>query len=869
MAAFIAVFLIASGAAAPAGTALGQVPASASGECTALRAAVADLAATFGGRYPKAKEYLARLDAIESGLKQATGDQKAKLDKDLAALQREALVANPLVSGQPMLFVVRAQYAPDHHSTETMFQNSEVNTGSFHGPGALKAIRFGADGNAIDSRTLVDVPKGIVRDPDVNFDGQRIVFSMRKDIADDYHVYQINADGTGLKQLTWGTKLSDIDPIYLADGRIAFSSTRDVKYCQCNRHIMPNLFVMQADGANPIQIGGNDLTELHASLMPDGRILYDRWEYVDRQFGPSFGLWTVNPDGTNHALYYGNNAWTPGAIVDARVIPGSEQVVCIFGSCHDRPWGAMTVIDRRLGLDGPGPAVRMWPASAKAILGQGNNAAWEPDLIDAFTGVRPRYEDPYPLSGPANEGAGKYFLVSRTVDNNELMGVFLVDVFGNELLLHVEGPGCYNAMPLAPRPRPIVISDRTDLARSGGMFYLQDAYAGTGMESVKPGTIKYLRIVEAPPKRYWADQGGGIDAAQIPVMNWNTVNNKAVIGDVPVEADGSAYFTAPAGKFLYFQALDKDKMMVQSMRSGTMVRPGEAAGCAGCHENRLASAPNRPRAAWKRPPSAPQPWYGPTREFNYLTEVQPVFDRNCIRCHDYGTKGGAKLILVGDVGLQFNASYVELEGKSPVRWFPDDPNAPKALVKAVQDGPPAVLGAYAWGSHRSRLVDVIRSGHSGVKLSKEDFERVVTWIDLNTPYYGSYMSAYPGNAFGRSPLTGAQWGRLAELVKSGDGPKLEVGSGPQISLTRPERSPILSAFKDKNDPKYKEALAILQAGKDQLARQPREDMLGPAAKPVTPRDLERAQRYAQQLDWEARARQALAAGGKVYPYRPE
>jgi tricorn protease-like protein len=144
----------------------------------------------------------------------------------------------------------------------------------------------------------VESKTGVVRDPELSFDGQKVIFSMRKSKDDSYSLYEINIDGTGLKQLTFAPGVSDIDPLYLPDGGIVFSSTRQPKYCMCNRHIMANLYRMNADGSNITQIGVSTLFEGHASLMNDGRILYDRWEYVDRNFGDAQGLWTVNPDGT-------------------------------------------------------------------------------------------------------------------------------------------------------------------------------------------------------------------------------------------------------------------------------------------------------------------------------------------------------------------------------------------------------------------------------------------------------------------------------------------------------------------------------------------------------------------------------------------
>ena len=231
-------------------------------------------------------------------------------------------------------------------------------------------LRFASDGRLPQTRTILDVPDGIVRDPEVSWDGSQIVFAMRKNSRDDYHIYQMELDAGEPVQLTSGSELSDVEPAYLPDGRLLFNSTRDLKFCQCNRHPMGNLFVMSPDGTNILQIGGNNLWEGHPSLLPDGRILYSRWEYVDRQFGPSFGLWTCNPDGTGHALFYGNNAWAPGSILDARIIPETETVVCIFGACHDLPWGAMAIVDRRQGMDGSDPVLQIWPAWTREVAGE-------------------------------------------------------------------------------------------------------------------------------------------------------------------------------------------------------------------------------------------------------------------------------------------------------------------------------------------------------------------------------------------------------------------------------------------------------------------------------------------------------------------
>jgi hypothetical protein len=430
-------------------------------------------------------------------------------------------------------------------------------------------------------------------------------------------------------------------------------------------------------------------------------------------------------------------------------------------------------------------------------------------------------------------------------------------------------------MPIAPRPRPHVVFDRTDLDQTTGRFYVTDVYRGAGMERVPHGTIKSLRIVEAPPKVEWTKTFWSIDAAQAPAMNWNVTVNKRILGTVPVEADGSAYFEVPADRFLFFQALDENGMMIQSMRSGTLVRPGETIGCVGCHENRQTTAPSGPSGgsiAMRRGPSALEPWYGPARNFNYLTEVQPVFDRRCVSCHDYGKPAGVALNLANDAGLVFNTSYLDIRSKSPIRWQPSNAQptiADKPLITAVDDGPPQVLPPYAWGSHRSRLIDVLRDDHYGVRLKREEFDRVATWIDLNAPYYGSYASAYPDNPFGRSPLTANELARLSKLT----GVPLTKGRtgaekhGSQVSFTRPQLSACLSQLEklrkgNPNDPNYIEALSIIEDGRRRLAERPRADMAGFVPAEI---DRERQHKAAMLTETEAQVRRAIVERSKHKP----
>jgi hypothetical protein len=804
-------------------TVAGALPEASTNEAVALRNAIQDLRATFGARYQGGASFLTRLDAME----QARELPKAAFED----LRREALIANPLVSGQPLLYVVRSQYRPDHHNTETMFQTGECNTGSYEPGGPLKTIDFGRQA---ETRVVVDPgPEGRLRDPDVYFDGQRILFAMRKNIRDNYHLYEVNANGTGMKALTCAEGVFDIDPLYLPDDSILFTSSREPKYCMCNIHIMGNLYRMEADGANIHQIGRSTLMEGHGSLLPDGRVIYYRWEYVDRNFGSAQGLWTANPDGTSHTLYFGNNTPAGGVVLFPRAIPNTGDVLCILGSCHDRPWGALAILDRQRGLDGRAPILRTWPASAIKLVsdpGAPNGG------FDSFTSVTPKYQDPYPLSE-------KYFLCSRMTGKGEQMGIFLVDVFGNEILLQSEGAGCYNARPLGPRPRPPVIPARRDFNNSDGYMYVQDVYQGTHMKGVQPGSVKYLRVVESPEKRFWTDPGWNGQGVERPGMNWHDFNNKRILGTVPVEPDGSAYFALPSDRFVYFQLLDQQGMMIQSMRSGTMVQSGEQASCVGCHDERRATPPpitGPMPLALKRPPSRLEGWQGPPRMFNYRTEVQPIIDQHCVRCHDYGKRAGQKLNLAGDRGLIFNVSYVNL-------WT-------RGALTVVGAGPPEIQPPYSWGSHASKLTQVLTRAraHHEVKLAPEELERIVTWVDLNATYYPSYASAYPQNPYGRSPISEAQLARLKQLG-------MDTGIT-DISFDRPELSPGLAKLQPK-DPGYAEALSIIRAGQEAFRKNPNPDADGFAACEA---DQQRNRKYEMRAQIERRNREAIRDGRKVY-----
>ena len=753
--------------------------------------------------------------------------------------------AKQVLAGKQILYVERDQYASDHHNTATLFQWGEINGDKFAPGSALRVY----DVDSGTTRTLLKLETGVVRDPEISFDGKRVIFSMRKKKEDGYHIYEMGLDGSGLKQLTSAEGVSDIDPLYLPDGDIVFTSTRQPKYCMCNRHIMGNLFRMEADGANITQIGVSTLFEGHSSLLSDGRILYDRWEYVDRNFGDAQGLWTVNPDGTKHSIYYGNNTASPGGVIDGRQIPGTDLVVCIFGSCHDLPWGSLAVIDRKLGVDGREPVVKIFPESARDIVANGD--------LDSFKWVQSyRYEDPYPIDK-------EWFLVARTLypypdwrqqKCGYKQGIYLVGMDGSEELIVEGARSVFDPHIVEATDKPVALPTMRNFTSDKGQFYVENVYEGTHMAGVKKGEAKWLRVIESPEKRSWTWGGWSGQGEQAPALNWHSFENKQILGEVPIEEDGSASFMVPAGKHVFFQVLDKDKKMIQSMRSGVSLMPGEINGCVGCHEDRLSipmPIPKRPIALTKKPVELEQFMDQEPFKFSFMEHIQPILDRRCVRCHDFDKKNRSKLVLARDMNPFFNAAYVNLQQSKS--------------VKLIGGGPADIQQAYSWGSHASRLTQIIDNAHFGVKLTQREREWLYAWMDLNGVYYPVYESAFDDTLAGRSPLTYAEIDCLSELTGvniralNGHGRNLPA----QISFDRPEESPILDGIR-KEKSKYDIAVALIKLGAERLKQTPRGDIESELV--PCERHAAMLEKYNDREQKQLQMNRTINEGGKIYDH---
>ena len=531
---------------------------------------------------------------------------------------------------------------------------------------------------------LLDDPTGGVRDPDVHYDGQKILFSYRPGGTTAYHLYEIDVDGTQLRQLTDGPD-NDLEPIYTPDGSLVFCSSRCHRFVPCWKTQVATLYRCNADGTDIRMLSNNAEQENTPWMLPDGRVLYMRWEYVDRNQLLYHHLWTINPDGTGVMVYFGNQY--PGYVmIDAKPIPGSDTIVASFSPGHGlgEHMGYVTIVDPSRGPDDLAMTRRIGSAT---------------------------YRDPYPL-------AAERFLVA---DNK---GIHLLTGDGRTELIYAPQASaarwqCHEPRPLRARPRERLLPNRFAAAEARGRLVLSDVYEGRNMEGVERGEIKHLLVLEQLPKP--VNFSGGSE----PLTVGGTFTLQRVLGTVPVEPDGSAYFEAPALRSLFFVALDKDQLSVKRMQSFVTVQPGETTSCVGCHEPRTRAPQLRELGrldALQRPPSRIEPYADQPDVLDFPRDVQPLLDRHCVRCHSHERCDGG-INLSGDRTPYYSTAYWTMFSRSLVV---DGRNGPG-------NRPPRAIGSSA-----SRLVACLDRAHYEVQVSARERATIRTWIDSGATYSGTY-----------------------------------------------------------------------------------------------------------------------------------
>jgi len=654
------------------------------------------------------------------------------------AVRRLAL-ANPLLSFDRILFAKRAPGVYSHMSDQ--------NYGHWSRPGGGIFI---LSGYKTDTPTLTDItpdlPPGSFLRPDISYDGRRLVFAYcryypnshgirnktdKRHLPDDmkYHIYEMNVDGSGLRQLTRG-RYDDFDPRYLPDGRIAFLSTRRGQSLACGAEsarrtledpFLPDayvrcgggksrpvavytLHVMNPDGTDIRAISAFENFEWTPSVAPDGRILYARWDYVDRHNNAFMSLWSTHPDGTMPNLVYKNFTRSPHCVFEARAVPGSRKLLFTASAHHAITAGSICLLDHARCTETQEPLTRYTPEVCFPEM-EGWPATY--------------YNSPYPL-------AEKYYLVAWSPypirregghnDTNRL-GIYLADAFGNLELLHRD-PDISSEwpQPLRPRPKPHQLPE---IAAHGSgrpaACLVLDVYRG--LPGIERGAVKRIRVVAVPAKTQ-------------PEMNRPNLGvtredpGKLVLGTATVEADGSAHFRVPAGVNVFFQALDAEGMALQTMRTITYAQPGQTLACIGCHEHRGEAPFNGLAKAATRPPSRLLPGPEGSWPLRFDKLVQPVLDKYCVRCHSPKGKPEAakKIVLTAPGAYDALVKHPRLH-----------------IASLVRRDYAAGYSRPGFGIARScPLVAMLRKGHNGVKLDSDALARLAVWLDTYAQRQGYF-----------------------------------------------------------------------------------------------------------------------------------
>jgi len=720
-----------------------------------LRPAIEYLIENYGSKYPKGHQFLSRLEKLEARQADllAGAVEAAALDaleQQLKNLQYEALVtANPLFDFDKLLFVKRYTYQSSHYYTDFI-----DGCRNFGGNISILSLK---DGKVTD--LAPSMAEGIFGRYDLSFDAKRIVFDWKRAQPVGFRIYEIGIDGKGLRQLTfpppdekqrierydnsftdaWGGYYNhhtdDMHPCYLPDGGIVFTSSRCEFGTLCDApDVLASaiLYRIDADGSNMQKLTNSSVSEFSPSIMHDGRIIYSRWEYVDKgQIGVKC-LWAMRPDGSGSVEIYANDIALPPVFIHSRPIPGYDNSrFVVLGAPHFPQSGVGTVI--RLDINHPirtrEPMTYITPNVDIRTEG-GFHHKVDGRWVKNPNG--PLYMDPYPLSD-------KFFLVSHNPDKpwNDLRawGLYLLDEFGNHVLIYKDPEfSCWQPMPVRARKRPHTIPSvlpEAEKKPDEATVVMSDVYVG--LEGIERGTIKYLRIMEQVPRpwgarRFW-DQENRYNGHTNLISTGPVLGLKVLWGIVPVYEDGSAHFIVPTDRNIYFQALDENFMEVQRMRTYVNFRPGERRSCIGCHELRQLAPANKHILALQHPPSrpGPQPGEAAPRVLHYPTDVQPILDKHCIVCHS-GEEAAAGLDLTGEMTTHFSRSYENILARGLVETTDEGSD-----FEGTEPLPPKTIG-----SHASKFITVLLKGHQDVKLSAEELIKLTTWVDANAQYYGSY-----------------------------------------------------------------------------------------------------------------------------------
>ena len=687
-------------------------------------------------------------DLYEAG--RPSVETSAGVDRDLylavRRVKRRIMLSDPVIDFSKVLFVdVPAVDALNHQSMHRVWPQAQQDCGRL-----LVLEGLGPGGRL---RKLAGPRPGMFWRPDLSYDGKRVLFCYRPKGDRTFHLYETGLNGKGLRQLTYGS-YDDLDPIYAPDGRILFLTDRGNSYARCAvGHPSYVLARCEPDGKGIYILSASNEPEYTPAMLPDGRVLYTRWEYTDKELMRIQSLWTANPDGTAVNTFWGNQSYRPDMLIEARPMPDGHRVMFSGQGHHDVIHGSLGILDLREceTLNYPDGLTKVTPDLPWAEVGDGPHERPESDGYHA-SGDFEGYRCPYPLSDDL-------FLVCARPRGGRFQ-LYLMDIDGNRELLYEGAYDILYPMPIRPRKRPPGLPDRVawpGLESEGrrvepGVLYSANVFEG--MPNEVREVAKYVRVINQDYttftlglKTQGPEAWDGVPHmhAGPPVSITGNDGIKRILGTVPIEPDGSVRMQVPPAKQLHFQLLDEHYRAVQTMRSFTNVMPGESRGCVGCHEMHSRAPAEYTAQALQKPAvvPTPPPW-GPEYNLSYRGDIQPVLDKHCGSCHRNGGVAQDKLDLTlrpsTDAGA-FPEPYVTLtlgKERSFPGHFPANCSGGIAgtILPMAYPNPPEDDCTYppmTTLSYRSELVDrAMRLG----SMDSLSLRKLIAWVDLLCPYLG-------------------------------------------------------------------------------------------------------------------------------------
>lgn len=440
---------------------------------------------------------------------------------------------------------------------------------------------------------------GHAADPEISFDAEKVLFSMKKNRNSNWHLFEMNVDGTELVQLTDQSVGHDMDPAYLPNGQIVFTSTRTQIVDEYEQRESPLLHVADRDPGSGVltnirQISFNQSHETNPMVHTSGKIYFSRWEHLGNP--NKFSIFTINPDGTRLFVLYGNHFPSQSGsrvYLDPRELGDGGLVSSLMERNSPFEGGAIAIKDLNLG-----------DSELEIITPDNvpfNNTNQDTDAL---------FRSPFPIYDYSN-GKEEKLLVSISPipvfddmqDAAVDYGIYLMDKNGNDVRF-IYNNSEYNdidGVPVLPRDElpvgiPQVIESEEHIknaiaeGQATGIFFDGNVYDRDPADNMlrpdaaylnKDGSIgqaKYVRVLAAVPMPRNRDNRGGEKG------NTN-LEKERVVGYGNIRADGSFSIEVPANKALHLQTLDENGMMLVSQRSWTQVMPGEKRLCTGCHDS--------------------------------------------------------------------------------------------------------------------------------------------------------------------------------------------------------------------------------------------------------------------------------------------